>query len=329
MTMSDAFTPYERGLQEFQQKLGEQHERLLDFLNYDHQLRTNIRQARDDGDTPTLSAERNRIVRQLNALALKTVLKTVGISFNEMCGLGRHEPVLTMPIVKLSPLVMLFFNLVVVTILAPILGPLVSASLPCVSPLASAPSLAVILLLLFHLVWRYLNPVIKASGGTVEMVWIAVPIQVLASLADALHPWILSDVASWVLAIVLSLATVILGISPLSPFPPPSEETPIVQSFSVQYLERAAMTISFEPGDVVEINAGELVLVQAETLGQDGTLCTWSAANGSLRPAEGCATLYSAPFSGTHDILDILAQSPCKTQSASASLHITVVFSNQ
>lgn len=325
MTMSDAFTRYERGLKEFQQKLGEQHQRLLDFLNYDHQLRTNIRQARHDGETPSLSAERNRIVRQLNALALETV----GISFNEMCGLGRHEPVLTMPIVKLSPPVTLFFNLVVVIILALILRPLVSAWLPCISPLASAPSLAIILLVLFNLIWRHLNPVIKASGGTVEMVWIAVPIQVLASLADALHPWTLSDVALWVLAIVLSLAAVILGISPLSPFPPPCEETPIVQRFSVQYLERDEMTISFKPGDVVEINAGELVLVQAETLGQDGAVCTWSAANGSLQPAEGCATLYSAPFSGTHDILDVLAQSPCKTQSASASLHITVVLSNQ
>ena len=64
MIMSDAFTPYERGLKAFQQKLGESHERLLDFLNYDHQLHANIRQAQDDGDTPILSADRNRIARQ-------------------------------------------------------------------------------------------------------------------------------------------------------------------------------------------------------------------------------------------------------------------------
>jgi len=323
--MSDAFTPYERGLKELGEKLGEQHERLLDFLNYDHQLCANIRQARDDGDTPTLSAERNRMIRQLNALALETV----GISFNEMCGLGRHEPVLTMPIVKLPPLVMLFFNLVVVITLALILRPLVSASLPCVSPLASAPSLAVILLMLFHLSWRHLNPVVKASGGTIKVAWVAVPIEIFASLSDALHPWILSDPALWVLAVVLSLVAVILGISPLTPLPPPSEKTPIVQSFSVQFLERDEMTISLKPGDTLEIMADEQVLVQAEALGKAAPLCTWSAANGRLQPAEGCAILYSAPFSGNRDILDILAQSPCKTQSASASLHITVVLSNQ
>lgn len=81
MTISDALASYEKGLEEFRQRLGEQHGQLLDFLNYEHQLRTNIQQARCDGDTSNLSAARSRIIRQLNELALKTVR----ISFNDLC----------------------------------------------------------------------------------------------------------------------------------------------------------------------------------------------------------------------------------------------------
>jgi hypothetical protein len=326
MTMNDAFTPYERGLREFQQRLGEQHERLLDFLNYEHQLCTNIQQARDDGETPILSADRNRIVRQLNTLALETV----GISFNEMCGLGRREPVITIPIVELPTLVVLFFNLVAVIIIAFILSPSVSVSLPCVSPLASASSLAVIVLMLFHLSWRYLNPVIKATSGEIKVALLAAPIELLTKLADALHPYPsrLPDAVLWTLAVALSLATVILGLSPLSPFPP-TEAPPIVRSFSVQFLERDKMTIYIKPGELFELVPSEQVLVQAETFGEAVPLCTWSAANGGLQPAAGCATLYSAPFHETYDVLDFRAQSPCRTQNACASLNIRVMPNNQ
>jgi len=318
MTVSDAFTPYEEGLEEFQQKLGRQHERLLEFLNYDNQLRMNIQQTRDDGDTPTLSAERNRIVRQLNTLALGTV----GISFNEMSGLGRRGLVITIPTVKLPPRVMLFFNVVVVIILTLMLRRLVSASLPCASPLARAPSLAVILLMLFHLSWRHLNPVIKASGGTVKLVWGAFPIQVFAALSDALHPWILSDLALWGVAIVLSLAVGLVGLSHFSPFRI-QEPPPIIQHFLVHYPD--GRTGTFAAGDLVEIPAYTQALVEAVVSGQADVLCTWAVVKGRQIPAKGCATLYSPPLEGSRDTLSVLAQSPCKTWQAFAGLHIDSV----
>jgi hypothetical protein len=321
MTMSDAFTPYERGLKEFRQKLGERPEQVLDFLSYEQQLRANIRQARHDGDTPMLSAERNRIVRQLNLLAMEKVEK----SFNEMCGLERQESVLTMPMVRLSPAVTLFFNVIVIIILVLALRPLVSVWLPCIPSVAGASSLAIILLMLFHLTWRSFNPIIKASGGTVKVSLIAVPIRVLASLFDALHPWPLPDSGLWICAIVVSLAVGILGLSPFSPFPPQREEPPIVQSFSVQFLEREERTQVLRPGDVVELRPDEQLRVQADTLGETVPLCTWSAINGALQSAGGCSTLYSAPFHEIYDVLDVQAQSQCKTQSACASLHIRVV----
>jgi hypothetical protein len=123
---------------------------------------------------------------------------------------------------------------------------------------------------------------------------------------------------------------VIIGLILYFLVPLPPEETPIVQRFSVQYCERdGTPPKSFRPNDVVEIMPGEQILVEAEILKQADALCKWSAAKGIRQSAEGCSTLYSAPLDGTGDILDILAQSPCKTWDAHASLHIKAVPLNQ
>ncbi len=226
------------------------------------------------------------------------------------------------PIVKLPPLVTLLFNLVVVVVLARILAPPVSVSLPCVSPLASASSLAVILLLLFQSVWRYLGPAIREVSDSVEVGPLTVPISVLTALADALHLWILSDLALWVLAIVLSLAVGLVGLSPFSPFPI-HESPPIIQNFLVHYADNHTET--FAAGDLVEIPAYTQALVKAVVSGQADVLCTWPVVKGTQLPAEGCATLYSPPLEGNRDALSVLAQSPCKTWQAFAGLHIKVV----
>lgn len=226
--------------------------------------------------------------------------------------------------------VVLVFNLVVAVMLALALGRRVS--LPCVPPQATVWGLVIFLHLLFHLVWRYIGPAIREISETIEVGPLAVPIKVLASLFDTLHPWRLSGRDLWVWVIVLFLAAVILGLSLLFLSPLPPEETPIVRSFSVQYLERIernGTTMSFKPSDVVEVMADEQVLVKAETLGQADVLCTWSTANGNLQHAGMCSILYSAPFYGTYDTLDILAQSPCKTQDACAGLHVKIVPRNQ
>ncbi len=225
------------------------------------------------------------------------------------------------PIVKPPLSAMLLFNLVVVIVLALILAPPVSVSLPCVSPLASAPSLAVILLLLFQLAWRYLGPAIREVSGSVEVGPIAVPIILLTSLADALHLWILSDLALWVLAIVLSLAVGLIGPSPFSPFPI-HESPPIIQNFLVHYAD--SHTETFAAGDLIELPADTQTLVEAVVSDQADVLCDWFAVKGTQIPAKGCATIYSPPFEVNRDALSVLAQSRCKTWQAFAGLHIKV-----
>jgi photosystem II stability/assembly factor-like uncharacterized protein len=79
--MSDPFTSYETGLKRLLERLGSDHPRYTDALSLEAQLRENINLARSDSDSENRRADRNRILRQLNALTIETV----GVSFNELC----------------------------------------------------------------------------------------------------------------------------------------------------------------------------------------------------------------------------------------------------
>lgn len=197
-----------------------------------------------------------------------------------------------------------------------------SVSLPYVSPQASVVSLAVILLLLFHLIWRLLAPVIREFSDSIEVGSVAVPIRVLVSLLDALHLWIRPDWVSWVLSIILFAAAVVLGLSPVSPFR--IEETPpIVQKFCVHHADGSTET--FAVGDFVKVRAYTQVLVEAAVSDQAEVSCRWFAVKGMQLPARGCATLYSPPLEGNRDALSVLAESPGKTWQTFAGLHINVL----
>lgn len=222
----------------------------------------------------------------------------------------------------LSLLVILFFNLVILGALTYLLENRVS--LQCVRSSVSAASLATGLVLIFHLAWRYLGPAIKALGDAIKVEPFAIPVRLIATLLDALHPssQALSNRALWLSSIVLAVMVGLFGPGPLSPFRP-SEAVPVVQSFSVRRLDGA--TVTLKPNDVMEIKMSEQVLVEATTYGSANMLCVWHAATGTLQPATGCATLYSPHFEGANDTLVIVAQSPCNQQQAFAGLHIKVV----
>jgi hypothetical protein len=92
--MDDEFAPYERGLESlkrlFQQLMptagAPYNEAFLDFLNLEAQLRENIEKARLNGDGQDLLADRRRVVRELNRLALETF----GLDFNSQCKPEKH-----------------------------------------------------------------------------------------------------------------------------------------------------------------------------------------------------------------------------------------------
>lgn len=256
--MSEAFKPYEKGLMTFREELEDQPKALDTFLTYEHLLRANMRQAREDGDTAKLSAKRGRVVEALNQLAQETV----GTTFNELSGLRSGRPVLTTCVAQLPPSVMVFFNLLLAIALAILMRISVSPVLPCLQPWATAASLALILAVLLHLAWRYWNPVIKAAAGTVSLGVISAPIKFFASVADGLHPYPprLSCRALWLLLVGSLILAFLVWLRPLPLLTVP-EPVPVIEGFSVGRSDQSLAP--YAAGDVVEIPASTQVIVEA------------------------------------------------------------------
>jgi hypothetical protein len=322
--MPDVFAPYEEGLAKLERELGDQQEQPQAFLEYKRMLRANTQQARDGGDTLAIIAERRRIIYVLDAVSLEAA----GVRFGEICGLGPDLDVLTTRhrMLSLSIVLLNALAVVILSLALRLVVPKLTQIFPrlaCTSLWVVASSLSLLLLMIFHLVWRYCRSMLAPLTGAVNVAKIDVPIKLVVSLGDVLHPWGPSDTIAWISVAGVVLFAVILGSSLLFLFPPLREDPPVVQRFTVQFLE-VDSTQAFKPGDQVELEPAQQVLVRAECLQQEEPLCTWSALNGSVEPVEGCAVLYSAPFDEADDILSVKSQSFCKTHEAYASLHISV-----
>ncbi len=215
----------------------------------------------------------------------------------------------------------LFFNLVIGVILTLVLNGRVS--LACMPPHVTASSLAVILLLLFHLVWRYIGPVLNGFNGSIKVAGIiTAPIRMLTSLIDALHPQGLPGWALWASTIILFSVAGILNLSPLSPFRI-RDACPIIQNFVVRYADGHTETIS--AGGLVKVSAYTHVLIEAAVSDSNDVSCAWSTAKGTQRPAKGCAVRYSPPLEGNRDATSVLVQSPCAAQQTFVGLSIEVI----
>lgn len=79
--MTDAFTSYEMGLTRLLERMGKEHPRYAESLTLQTRLLENIAQVRNYSDSENLRSERNRILAQLNRLALEAT----EVNFNELC----------------------------------------------------------------------------------------------------------------------------------------------------------------------------------------------------------------------------------------------------
>ena len=91
---------------------------------------------------------------------------------------------------RLPPLLILALNLAIVVVLT--LSLRTRLALFGVNPEATASSIALLLLLLFHLIWRYLRPMIEEAEGELNFV-VKLRIRSLVPLLDAVHPRTLSN----------------------------------------------------------------------------------------------------------------------------------------
>jgi len=232
------------------------------------------------------------------------------------------------PVTPVPLLVVLILNLIIVIVLALSITNWTSIwiSIPwtrCIQPEAHNWSLAIILVLLFHLIWRFLNQRLSPLAETVTIQGVNVAVKAIVQVFNALHPWQLSDRTMILFTVIPSLAIGFLGLSPQTPFYI-SEGTPIVKSFSVKYPD--GTSVPLKQKNIIEIKGGEFVLIEA-VLEQPNLLCTWSA-KGTLLPTKECSVQYSAPLGELYDTLTVKVQSACGTQQTYEGLQIKVVQTN-
>jgi len=77
----DAYSLYKAATRELLNRIGQDDQLYSNALVYQHRLSENIEQSQLYGETDTHKAERNRIISELNKLALTKL----GVSFNELC----------------------------------------------------------------------------------------------------------------------------------------------------------------------------------------------------------------------------------------------------
>jgi len=219
--------------------------------------------------------------------------------------------------------IVLFFNLILLAVFTLIILLAINIAIaPCISPLYRAVGLALITFTLYHLFWHYFGMQIRRLGESIRFGGASIPISVIAAISDGLHPR-MPDRVLWLSAFILS----VLALALLSPFSsiPVAEPAPVIQSFKIRFPDGTAQTRL--PGDDVEILSGSQILVEGELLQLTSVHCRWSTTRGSLLPAEGCASYYSAPLIGNIDTLTVQVQSRCKTQESYSSLRISVAAS--
>lgn len=165
--------------------------------------------------------------------------------------------------------------------------------------------------LLAHSIWRAKYPQNIALLKEIKIK--NVPLQ----LFDLLHPWALRNRTFFSLVIVLGVVVFLVGQSPFFPFRAPAS-APIIRGFTASM---DGTPLDLQNGNVIQVEAGHLVLVQAQVMGTEPS-CSWSAVKGSLQTADQCSAVYSLPFTEERDIITVVVQSTCGTGQVLAAIHV-------
>lgn len=216
---------------------------------------------------------------------------------------------------KLHPFIVILFNSLLVILLFGVIKERILNQ--CGYPEINALCWSIAILLLLHVTWRHLGSLIKNLIDEVAIGKVKLTGKSIMDLINSLHLTMLSTGALWLLLIVSALFPFIARSSN-SPFRP-SENIPIIQGFSVQYLP-STTTQFHQSGDTITILAGQQILVEAIIIGEFAEPCEWYAVKGSFLRSGKCSILYTRSIGKSGDSLVVTANSLCGTLQTSKGL---------
>src|SRR5689334_4966766 len=118
---------------------------------------------------------------------------------------------------RLPTLVVLLINLAIIYVGTLLLDKQVSLS--CVTPQGSALGVVCLLLMVFHIIWRFAYPAMseKEEEGRVKLPAIEIPLSVLIRIINSTHPWKLKR-SRFVFFLMVLGSVMALNLTAYSPF---------------------------------------------------------------------------------------------------------------
>lgn len=263
-----------------------------------------------DGELPPNGISKKDWIRTPIAVR-KFIISMLNSNQEQWAGPENYQP-------KWPVWVMLLANLTVLIGLSLLLANKIV--LPCISPhQVSELSVAFILLVVLHLIWRAIripDPAnIKVNLGCIQF-----PVTVAITIFNEIHPWRLSSRLLVFLLMVFLIIGSFLNLTPYSPFHQGGEPFAI-QGFVVKR-QNSPEQERLIPGETLTMTVGETVIVDVAFLGDVQTTCTWDA--NTQNDKTRCSIPYTALTVGQEDILSVFAKSSCDSGLQSASLFIVV-----
>jgi hypothetical protein len=225
-------------------------------------------------------------------------------------------------------LVVLLLNLVIIFVATLFVATLFiryKVSLPCITssfPI-SALSLVCLSLIIFHLVWRTIYPVIpKKPKVIINIPVIKIPLSWIINILNSIHLWNLHHILLWGIFAVVSLSAIFVNLTPFSPFYEESQPF-VIQGFAVQRSNPPTLE-QLSSGDTLQMTTGEKVILEVLLLGESRVSCTWSIATRGGNTVTGCSLPYSARTPGTPDSLSVFVKPQCGSNIENGILNVVV-----
>lgn len=216
--------------------------------------------------------------------------------------------------------VMVLANLAAVVVISFLLADKIA--LQCIAPRqVSELSVATILLIVLHLIWRAIR-IPDPSNIKVNLGCVQFPVTVAITIFNEIHPWRLSSRLLVFLLIICLIVGSFLNLTPYSPFHRGGELLAI-PSFEIQRLNSQSPE-RLAPGATLTINTGEKVFIELVLLGETQVSCTWFTTSSDENTGQGCSILLDVPSSVKRDILTVFVQPVCGTRKESVSLNVVV-----
>jgi hypothetical protein len=217
---------------------------------------------------------------------------------------------------------MLFMNLIIIFGLTVFLTN--KFVIRCVTPhYTSAASAAVILPVIFHIIWRNIYVLIPSNlDESITLGRVTLPFTILVSLLNEIHPWKLPSRLLGFLFLILLTVGVFLNLSTYSPVRPP-EELSAIQGFSIQRFD-GSLAEGLPVGGTLTIKVNERAVVEAVFRGETQRPCLWNSKLSSPTEQTGCSILLDEVSRTGRDTLTVTTKSACGTEDHVA-LHIVVL----